>query len=137
MSKIFLEQSMRAYLHRYAQSAEKKFQPKYTHPIRLQIADINLAITELNSAKTLIPPEQSAAVGCINKIISYFTWLRTVGLGGNVSAVGKDELIPSREEFLNLVRTGLFGPDFIISLASILKLNEAIPQINNEFAKLK
>ena len=134
---IGLESLTREFLKQAQAQEIKAFQPKYTHPIRPQISDINLAINEMNAAKSQIPADKTIAVGAINKCTQYLQWYRTVGISGNVSAVGKDQLIPSREEMLNIVRTGLFGPEFIISLASLLKLNEAIPQIKTEFDKLQ
>lgn len=138
MSSIGLESLTRKFLEKQSQvQRATTFQPKYIHPIRPQISDINLAINELNAAKSQIPTNKTIAVGAMNKCVQYLEWYRTVGISGNVSAVGKDQLIPTREEMLNIVRTGLFGPEFIISLVSLLKLNAAIPQIKTEFGKLQ
>lgn len=112
------------------------FSPKYNRPIKLQIADINLAVSDLNSAKTLIKPNDSMARSCLEKLISYFRWYVTIGLGGDVNAMGKDNLIPTIEEMKSLIKTGIFGESFILSLAAILKLNDGIPQFKTEFINL-
>ena len=117
--------------------AAKSFSPKYIRAISPTIASINLTITDLNAAKTLIPPNQSMAVTAISKIVAYLQWYRTVGGGGEAAAMGKDELIPNLEEMKALVKTGLFGEAFITSLASFLKLNDFITQLLGEFALIK
>jgi len=136
-----LERNMRIFLEnieKYAQDVNqaKPTTPKYNRAIKANTADINLALADLNAAKTLTKPEESAANACIQKVISYLSFFRSIGAGGDVGAVGKEELIPSPEEMKSMIKTGLFGEAFIMSLASILKLNESIPQFKNEFATL-
>ena len=129
-----------ASIKKYAQTAASSpqiFNPKYNRPIKMQIADINLAISDLNSVKTLVKPNETAAISCINKTILYLSWLVRTGLGGEVSAAGKNMTIPSVDEFRSLIRTGVFGERFILSLATILKLNDSNPLFKNDFAKLR
>lgn len=136
LMRVFLEQ-----IEKSAQVTTDEDKPqvptvKYNRAIKANISDINMAISDLNSAKSLVTPNQSAAIACITKLVNYLTWYRTIGIGGNVSAQGKDDLIPSVEEIKSLIKTKLFGENFIISLASLLKMNDAIPQFKNELANV-
>ena len=113
------------------------FSPKFTKNVIINVASINQAITDLNAAKSLMEHTDSMAITAADKISRYLSWYRTVGIGGNVSGQGKDNLIPTIEEMKQLIRTGLFGKDFIMSLAMIMKMNNAIAVLNNEFTSLQ
>lgn len=134
-----------AYINKYAQTplaeqttqAQSGFSPRYTHAITTTPASMNMTITELNGARSQMKPNESVAIGCANKIANYLQWFKTIGSGGNISMQGKDELIPTLNEMKALIKTGLFGEDFVLSLAAILKMNDYVPQFKNEFALLK
>ncbi len=114
-----------------------EFSPKFTRNVIINVASLNQAITDLNAAKSLMNPTDSMAITATDKIIKYLSWYRTIGVGGNVSGQGKENLIPTTEEMKQLIRTGFFGKEFIMSLAMIMKLNDSIAVLNNEFTSLQ
>ncbi|MFZ4795916.1 MAG: hypothetical protein ACOYMA_00385 [Bacteroidia bacterium] len=129
---ISIQSSMRNFIK---QAQENKATAKYNHAIKPTVQDMTLAVNELNAAKSEILPDQSAALACLNKIISYLNWFKNIG-NTNTNAAGKKSLIPNDEEFKALIRTGLFGTSFIESLAAILTIGDKIPQFNKELSKI-
>jgi hypothetical protein len=104
-------------LYRLAQ-----IKPKFDNPISNNITSLTSTISQLNSVKSIIT--DSLASSCLQKIVSYLSWYKTVGFGGETSILGKDNMLPNIPELVALVRTGLFGKRFISSLLAILKLND-------------
>ena len=102
---------------------------KQSQNINTSPSSINLAINILNSKKSEIKDSQAAS--CVNKIINYLNWFKTIGGSGNVNYQGKQESKPTNNELLALAKTKLFDKDFISSLILILGNNNILSQLDN------
>ena len=142
LTRHFLEKNSQANLPATnpapAQQEAPAFAPKFTHSVSpTDSGSMAIALSELNSAKSLMTAEQAQAKAVCDKLIQYISWFDQIGQGSNATGLGKNELIPTAEEMKSLIRTGLFGQEFITSIAYLLKLNNAVPNFVNEFNLLK
>jgi hypothetical protein len=101
---------------------------KCAQNIKTDPASINLAITILNAKKT--ESKDPAIITGINKIVQYLNWFKTIGAGGNVSYQGKEQLIPSDNEIIQIAKSELFDKEFLTSILLIMNKQQLITRIN-------
>ena len=113
---------------------ETPITPTVSGTVTLNVASINNAISKLNFVANSLPPEKNTAKSAIMKLVRYLTWYRTVGQGGDLMMAGKTHI--NVEEFKQIIRTGLFSDDFIMSLAALLQMGYDSAALQAELNKL-
>ncbi len=118
--------------YKFAQAATTSTNFLYNNLIKETPADINLAITQLNAGKSKMDTSASLAKSAIDQIILYLRWRINTSIS---DTAGKKELIPTDQEVIAIINTGIFGPNFVLSLTKLLGLTNT-PAYNAAFAKL-
>jgi hypothetical protein len=118
--------------YKLAQSATTSTNFLYNNLIKEMPADINLAITQLNAGKSKMDTNASLAKSTIDQIVQYLRWRLNTSIS---DTAGKKELIPTDQEVVAIINTGIFGPNFILSLTKLLGLTNT-SLYNAAFAKL-
>jgi hypothetical protein len=109
--------------YKLAQEASTSKNFLYNNLVKETPSDINLAITQLNAGKTKIPATNTTAINAIDQIVTYLKWRTNISNINDASS--KKELIPNDNEIVAIINTGIFGPQFVLSLTKILGLTNS------------